>query len=50
MKKIFAIFAVAIFIFSANFVEAGHLEDIAERGTIKIGTTGDYFQQRDRRI
>ena len=42
MKKIFAIFAVAIFIFSANFVEAGHLEDIAERGTIKIGTTGDY--------
>ncbi|MBR3051398.1 MAG: transporter substrate-binding domain-containing protein, partial [Selenomonadaceae bacterium] len=24
-------------------VEAGHLEDISARGTIKIGTTGDYI-------
>ena len=27
---------------SMKSVEAGHLEDIAERGTIRIGTTGDY--------
>ena len=41
MKK-FLILLATIFILSANFVEAGHLEEIAERGTIKIGTTGDY--------
>ena len=41
MKK-FLILLATIFIFSANFVEAGHLEEIIERGTIKIGTTGDY--------
>ena len=40
--KKFLVLLATIFIFSANFVEAGHLEEIAERGTIKIGTTGDY--------
>lgn len=29
-------------IFSVNIAQAGHLEDIIERGTIRIGTTGDY--------
>lgn len=42
MTKKFLGLLFAIFIFSANITEAGHLEDIAERGTIKIGTTGDY--------
>ena len=41
MKK-FLIMLAAIFIFSANISEAGHLEEITERGTIRIGTTGDY--------
>ena len=31
-----------IAIVSMKTVEAGHLEEIAERGTIRIGTTGDY--------
>lgn len=37
--RIFLVFAVML-VFSA--AEAGHLEEIAERGTIRIGTTGDY--------
>ena len=41
MKKFLILLAV-IFLFSAKISEAGHLEDILERGTIKIGTTGDY--------
>jgi len=42
MKKIFlAVFATVIFL-SSSVVEAGHLEEILARGTIKIGTTGDY--------
>ena len=28
---------------SSMVAEAGHLEDIAARGTIRIGTTGDYI-------
>ena len=41
MRKITILLAVAlIFLFKA--AEAGHLEEIAERGTIRIGTTGDY--------
>ena len=37
---IILMFIVAIV--SMKTVEAGHLEEIAERGTIRIGTTGDY--------
>ena len=37
---IILMFIVAIA--SMKSVEAGHLEEIAERGTIRIGTTGDY--------
>ncbi len=40
MKKFFAILIAMLAIVSG--VEAGHLEEIAERGTIRIGTTGDY--------
>lgn len=41
MKK----FCIALFVtlfFSVNIAQAGHLEEIIERGTIRIGTTGDY--------
>jgi len=41
MKKFLTILA-ALLIFAAQ-VEAGHLEDITARGTIRIGTTGDYI-------
>ena len=37
--KIFLICATLLIF---NAAEAGHLEDIAARGTIRIGTTGDY--------
>ena len=37
--KIFLICAILLIF---NAAEAGHLEDIAARGTIRIGTTGDY--------
>ena len=40
--KIFIRILFALMIFAAN-CEAGHLEDISVRGTIKIGTTGDYI-------
>lgn len=40
LKKL--ILLVVIFILTFSIAEAGHLEDIAERGTIRIGTTGDY--------
>ena len=40
--KKFVVSLAVIFAFAMNVTEAGHLEDIAERGTIKIGTTGDY--------
>ncbi|MBO4401486.1 MAG: transporter substrate-binding domain-containing protein [Selenomonadaceae bacterium] len=36
------IFLICAIVFICNAVEAGHLEEIAERGTIRIGTTGDY--------
>ena len=38
----FLLFAAAYFC-SLPIALAGHLEDIAERGTIRIGTTGDYI-------
>ncbi len=41
-KFCLAIFTVIIFL-SAKNVEAGHLQEILARGTIKIGTTGDYI-------
>ena len=34
---------VAMLLAQLNFVEAGHLEDISARGTIRVGTTGDYI-------
>ncbi len=43
MKKIcLMIFAVLILLPIAR-LEAGHLDDISARGTIRIGTTGDYI-------
>ena len=43
MKKFLMSVLVAIIFLSAiKNVEAGHLEEITGRGTIKIGTTGDY--------
>ena len=41
MKK-FLTALLMTFIFSMNIAQAGHLEEIIERGTIRIGTTGDY--------
>jgi len=41
MKK-FCIVLFVTLIFSVNIAQAGHLEEIIERGTIRIGTTGDY--------
>ena len=35
--------ALIIFLLIGVRVEAGHLDDIAARGTIRIGTTGDYI-------
>ena len=40
MKKFFVMMIALIF--TVQIAEAGHLEDIAARGTIRIGTTGDY--------
>ena len=37
-----ALLLIAFTITTIKNVEAGHLEDILERGTIRIGTTGDY--------
>lgn len=43
LKKISLTFLTLIlFLISVQNVEAGKLEEILERGTIKIGTTGDY--------
>ena len=41
MKK-FLIVLSLMFMFTMSITEAGHLEEISQRGTIKIGTTGDY--------
>ena len=35
--------AVVMFFSSFSLAEAGHLEDIEARGSIKVGTTGDYI-------
>ena len=43
MKKFCLMIAAVLMIISFSKVEAGHLEDIAARGTIRIGTTGDYI-------
>lgn len=43
MKRFFAIVFAMILLFPLGRLEAGHLEDIAARGTIRIGTTGDYI-------
>ena len=39
---LWAVFAVAALLFAPKGADAGRLEEIAERGTIRIGTTGDY--------
>ena len=41
-KTILTLMAVFFTLISVHSVEAGHLEDILQRGTIRIGTTGDY--------
>ena len=43
MKKFCLMIIAVLMIISFSKVEAGHLEDIATRGTIRIGTTGDYI-------
>ena len=42
IKKFLVLLAVVFMLLTINVTEAGHLEEIAERGTIRIGTTGDY--------
>ena len=42
MKK-FCLIIFALLLLLPFRLEAGHLEDIAARGTIRIGTTGDYI-------
>lgn len=43
VKRISAVLTACLIIFgSISLTEAGHLEEIAARGTIRIGTTGDY--------
>ena len=39
---LWAVFALAALLFAPMRADAGRLEEIAERGTIRIGTTGDY--------
>ena len=43
MKKFCIMIVTTILLVMFAKVEAGHLEDIAARGTIRIGTTGDYI-------
>lgn len=43
MKKFCIMIVAAILLVTFAKVEAGHLEDITTRGTIRIGTTGDYI-------
>ena len=43
MKRFCLMIAAVLMMISFSKVEAGHLEDIAARGTIRIGTTGDYI-------
>ncbi len=42
IRKILALSAALVIALISLRAEAGHLEEIAERGTIRIGTTGDY--------
>ncbi|MBR1858525.1 MAG: transporter substrate-binding domain-containing protein [Selenomonadaceae bacterium] len=45
LKRTITLVALLLIVFTITTiknVEAGHLEDILERGTIRIGTTGDY--------
>ena len=43
VKRISAVLTACLIIFgSISLTEAGHLEEIEARGTIRIGTTGDY--------
>lgn len=45
-KKLFpaaCLWLLAVLLLPGLTAEAGHLEDIAARGTIRIGTTGDYI-------
>ena len=41
-RKFLALIAMLMISMLSLRAEAGHLEEIAERGTIRIGTTGDY--------
>lgn len=43
MKRLCLTIVVVILLLSTGRLEAGHLDDIAARGTIRIGTTGDYI-------
>ena len=43
MKRLCLMIIAAILLLPFVRVEAGHLEEIAARGTIRIGTTGDYI-------
>ena len=43
MRKIFLMVIAVLLLLPLGRLEAGHLEDIAARGTIRIGTTGDYI-------
>ena len=36
------VFALAALLFAPMRADAGRLEDIAARGTIRVGSTGDY--------
>ncbi len=42
MKQKILLLLITVFMLTFQNVEAGHLEEILERGTIRIGTTGDY--------
>lgn len=42
-KMLIFVYLIAVMLLSAGSAFAGHLEDIAARGTIRIGTTGDYI-------
>ena len=39
---LWAVFALTALLFAPKIADAGRLEDIAARGTVRIGTTGDY--------
>lgn len=43
LRKLLFLLVVASFLLPLWTAEAGHLEDIAARGSIRIGTTGDYI-------